>query len=106
MKFVIETSHPGESAWWLVDDDRRVLAWAGRTFADPAHADEAAHEFRVGADDPDFRVHEQAGGSWWWTAWSPDGVRVAVSGESFLSRDAAHDAAGRVRARARVAIGP
>jgi hypothetical protein len=56
MKFVIETNLASQPAWWLVDDDEdRVLAWAGRTFVSLAYADQAAHDFRVNADDPDYR---------------------------------------------------
>lgn len=51
----------------------------------PAYADQAAHDFRVNADDPDYRVRTKAGGSWQW---------------------AARDAARRVRRQAGTAIGP
>jgi hypothetical protein len=107
MKFVIETNLASQPAWWLVDDDGdRVLAWAGRTFVSRAYADEAAHDFRVNADDPDYRVHAQSGGRWRWTAWRSSGIRVAVSGESYFSKDSARDAAQQVQRQACTAIGP
>ncbi len=66
----------------------------------------AAHDFRVNADDPDYRVRTKAGGSWQWAAWRPEGVRVAVSSDWFPSAGAARDAARRVRRPAGTAIGP
>jgi len=106
MKFVIESNLAGKPAWWLVDDEDQVLAWAGHTFVSLAYADQAAHDFRVNADDPDYRVQRQSGGRWRWTAWRSSGTRVAVSGESFFSRDVARDAARRVQRQACTAIGP
>ena len=32
MKFVIETNLATRPARWLLDDDNRVVAWAGRTY--------------------------------------------------------------------------
>jgi hypothetical protein len=106
MKFVIETNLASKPAWWLLDDDNRVVAWAGNTFVSLAYADQAAHDFRVNADDPDYRVHAKAGGRWRWTAWRSEGIRVAVSGDWFNSEDAARDAARRVQRQACTAIGP
>lgn len=106
MKFVIETNLASKPAWWLLDDDNQVVAWAGSTFVSLAHADQAAHDFRVNADDPDYRVHGRAGGRWRWTAWRSEGVRVAASGGWFRSQHAALDAARRVQRQASTAIGP
>ena len=106
MKFIIETNLASSPAWWLVDDDDHVIAWAGRTFVSLAHADQAAHDFRVNADGPDYRVSTRAGGKWQWTAWRPEGARVAVSGDGFPSEEAAYDAARRVQQQAYTAIGP
>ncbi|MGH3507758.1 MAG: hypothetical protein ACRDO2_11195 [Nocardioidaceae bacterium] len=106
MKFIIETNLASKPAWWLLDDDNRVVAWAGRTFASLAHADEAAHDFRINADDPDYRVHARTGGPWRWAAWRTEGIRVAVSGGGFPSEEAARDAARRVQKQARTAMGP
>jgi hypothetical protein len=106
MKFVIETNLASKPAWWLLDDDDRVLAWAGRTFVSLAYADQAAHDFRVNADDPDYRVQAGAGDRWRWTAWRSEGVRVAASGYSFTSEAAARDAARLVKRHAGTAIGP
>jgi hypothetical protein len=87
-------------------DDSRVVAWAGRTFVSLAYADQAAHDFRVNADVPDYRFRGKAGGGWRWTAWRPEGIRVAVSGDWFPAEDAACDAARRVQERAGTAMGP
>jgi hypothetical protein len=106
MRFIVETNVASRPAWWLLDDDDRVVAWAGQTFASLGYADEAAHDFRVNADDPDYRVHAKAGGRWRWSAWWPEGVRVAVSGGWFPSAAAAHEAARRVQHQACTAIGP
>jgi hypothetical protein len=106
MKFVIDRNLASQPAWWLVDDEDQVLAWAGRTFVSLAYADQAAHDFRVNADDPDYRVRAGSDGRWRWTAWRSSGIRVAVSGESFLSKDIARDAARQVQRRACTAIGP
>lgn len=106
MRFIIETDLASCPAWWLVDDDDHVVAWAGRTFVSLAFADQAAHDFRVNADDPDYRVHAGAGGSWRWAAWRPEGVRVAVSGDWFPSAGVAREAARRVQRQAGTAIGP
>jgi hypothetical protein len=106
MKFVIEANLESRPAWWLLDDDNQVVAWAGRTFASLAHADQAAHDFRVNADDPDYRIHTRSGGSWRWTAWRSEGVRVAVSGDWFPDEAAARNAARRVQQQACTAIGP
>jgi hypothetical protein len=106
MKFVIGTNLACEPAWWLLDDDNRVVAWAGRTYPSLAYADQAAHDFRVNADDPDYRVRRKRGGRWQWTAWRPEGVRVAVSGGWFISEASALSAARRVQQQACTAIGP
>ncbi|WP_439939131.1 hypothetical protein ACS3YM_05830 [Nocardia sp. N13] len=106
MKFVIETNLASEPAWWLLDDDNRVVAWAGRAYPSLAYADQAAHDFRLNADDPDYRVQVNTAGSWQWTAWRPEGIRVAVSGDRFSSEAAARSAARRVQQQACTAIGP
>lgn len=106
MRFVVETNLASHAAWWLVDDENHVVAWAGRTFVSLAYADQAAHDFRVNSDDPDYRVRPGAGGEWQWGAWRPEGVRVAVSGDWFPDAEAARDAARRVRQLACTAIGP
>lgn len=106
MKFVIDKNLASKPAWWLVDDDDRVLAWAGRTFFSLGAADEAAHEFRVGPDDPDYRVYEESGGTWRWAAWQTATNRVAVSGQTFLSKRKAVHAALAVRQQASTALGP
>lgn len=106
MKFVIETDPGSGPAWWLVDGDRHVVAWAGRTFDNLAHADEAAHDFRVQPEEPEYRVHAKVGGRWWWTAWRAGGIRVAVSGGWFPSEESARVAALQVQGEAGTAIGP
>ena len=106
MKFVIETNLASKPAWWLLDDDNRVVAWAGKTFVSLADADQAAHEFRVNVDDPDYRFHAKAGGRWRWSAWHAAGIRVAVSGDWFLSEDDARNSARRVQQQAVTAMGP
>jgi hypothetical protein len=106
MKFVIEMNLASKPAWWLLDDDSRAVAWAGRTYLTLAHADQAAHDFRVNADDPDYRVQSNSGGRWQWTAWRPEGIRVAVSSDWFASEVAARAAARRVQNQACSAIGP
>ncbi|HET9899450.1 MAG TPA: hypothetical protein VFR46_00025 [Actinomycetes bacterium] len=106
MKFVIETNLASQPSWWLVDNDDQVLAWAGTTYISVAYADQAAHDFRVNAVDPDYRVHARAGSSWWWTAWCSEGVRVAVSSEPFPTERAARDAARIVQQEASTALGP
>ena len=106
MKFIVETNMESNPAWWLVDDDDHVVAWAGQTFASLAHADQAAHDFRVTADEPDYRVRAKASGRWRWDAWRPEGIRVAVSGDWFHSEKAARDAARLVRQQCCTAIGP
>ena len=104
MKYVI-ASRSRKPAWWLLDDDR-VIAWAGRTFVSLAQADLAAHDFRVNADDPDYRMQVRSGGRWRWTAWDLEGVRVAVSGDWFPDESAARDAVRRVQQQAGTALGP
>jgi hypothetical protein len=106
MKFVIEMNLLNRPAWWLVDDDDQVLAWAGRTFATLGHADQAAHDFRVNPDDPDYRVHTATGGRWRWTARRPEGARVAASVDLFASEAAASTAARHVQQQACTALGP
>lgn len=106
MRFVVETVEGSRPAWWLHDEQDRVIAWAGRTFADLAHADQAAHDFRVNPDDAEYRVQVGTDGRWRWTAWHPGGLRVAVSGDWSADEEAARDAAGRVRQQAGTAIGP
>jgi hypothetical protein len=108
VKFVINTDLAGSPGWWLVDTDDhdRVLAWAGRTFVSLAYADQAAHDFRVNCGDPDYRFHARASGGWRWTAWRPEGVRVAMSGEWFITQHAAREAARQVQELAGTAIGP
>jgi len=106
MKFVIERNLASKPAWWLLDDDNRVVAWAGRTFVSLAYADQAAHDFRVNADDPDYRVHARTGGRWRWTAWRSEGIRVAISGDWFPTEGTARAAARRVQRQAGTAIGP
>jgi hypothetical protein len=106
MKFVIDTNLASKPAWWLLDDDSRVVAWAGRTYLSLASADQAAHDFRVNTDDPDYRVQTNNRGCWQWTAWQPEGIRVAVSGDWFTSEVAARAAARRVQEQACTAIGP
>ncbi len=105
MKFVIEKNLASKPAWWLLDDDNRAVAWAGRTFVSLAYADQAAHDFRVNADDPDYR-QAKIGDHWRWTAWRSEGVRVAVSAGWFPDERAARDAARRVQLQAGTAIGP
>lgn len=105
MKFVIETNLASKPAWWLLDDDAHVVAWAGRTYVSLAHADQAAHDFRVNAGDPDYRVQVKGKG-WRWSAWRPEGVRVAVSGEWFPDERAARAAARLVQREAGAALGP
>lgn len=106
MRFVIEKNLASKAAWWLLDDDGRVVAWAGRTYLSLAHADQAAHDFRVNADDPDYRIESKTSGRWQWTAWRPEGIRVAVSGDWFASEAAARVGARRVQHQACTAIGP
>jgi hypothetical protein len=106
MKFVIEMNLSSRPAWWLVDDDHRVVAWAGKTFSTMGQADEAAHDFRVNADDPDYWVQPATGGRWRWTAWRPEGARVAASVDLFASEDAASAAARCVQQQACTALGP
>lgn len=106
MKFVIEVNQASRATWWLVDDEDRVLAWAGTTFFNLAYADEAAHEFRINADEPEFRIIADAGGRWSWAALCSAGTSVAVSGRSFSSQDKAYDAARHVQLQACTAIGP
>jgi uncharacterized protein YegP (UPF0339 family) len=105
MKFVIETNLASKAAWWLLDDDRAV-AWAGTTYLSLTDADQAAHDFRVSADDTDYRVHVKSGGQWRWTAWHSEGTRVAVSSDWYADEDAARNAARRVQQEACTAIGP
>jgi hypothetical protein len=106
VKFIVEENLASRPAWWLLDDDKVVVAWAGRTFASLAYADQAAHDFRVNADDPDYRVHAGPHGRWRWTFWRSEGARVAVSGAWFASEDAAREAARHVQRHAVTAIGP
>ena len=80
---------------------------AGRAgLAEDIVADQAAHDFRVTADEPDYRVRAKASGRWRWDAWRPEGIRVAVSGDWFHSEKAARDAARLVRQQCCTAIGP
>ena len=74
MRFIIETNLASKPAWWLLDDDNRVLA--------------------------------KTGGRWRWTAWRPEGVRVAISADWFPSEEAARHAARLVQQQACTAIGP
>jgi hypothetical protein len=106
MRFIIETDRANSPTWRLVGDDDRVIAWAGRTFVSLAYADQAAHDFRVSAEDPDYRVNSRAGGDWQWAAWHPEGVRVAVSGDWFPREQDARNAARQVQQQACTAIGP
>lgn len=104
MKFVVETNLASMPAWWLLDDDH-VVAWAGRTFLSLAHADQAAHDFRVDAGAPDYRIQAQARG-WRWSAWRSGDTRVAVSARWFPDEQAAREAALLVQQRAGDALGP
>lgn len=106
MRFVIGLNLACKPVWWLVDEDDRVLAWAGRAFASLAYADQAAHDYRVNADDPEYRVQARASGVWRWTSWRPGGTRVAISGDWYPSERAAREAAERVQLLAGTALGP
>jgi hypothetical protein len=106
MRFLIEADLASRPSWWLVDDGDRALAWAGTTYVNMAYADQAAHDFRVNSADPDYRVHVKAGSRWWWTAWGAEGVRVAVSSETYPTQQAARDAARTVQQEASTALGP
>jgi hypothetical protein len=105
MKFAVGRNLASKPAWWLVDDDERVLAWAGRTFVTLAYADQAAHDFRVNAGHPEYRFHPRSSGVWRWTAWESE-IRVAISMHGFPNEHTAREAAARVREHARRAIGP
>lgn len=106
MRFVVRKDLAPEPAWWLLDHPDHVIAWAGRTFATLAHAEQAAHEFRIGAEVPDYRVQARPGGRWWWTAWRTERDRVAVSADWFGSEAEARAAALRVQGAAGAAVGP
>lgn len=86
----------GQPSWWLYSGNNEMVAWAGETFPSTYNAQRAETAFKVGAKTARYDIYQDVGGSWRWRAWRGSD-KVAASGESFSSRYAAEQAAGRVR---------
>lgn len=106
MLFVVEADASGRASWRLLDVDRRVVASGGHSFASLGLADQAAHDFRVGAPETAYAVRGHDADRWSWAAWRPDGTRVAVSSGQFPDELSARSAAEGVRHALATAIGP
>ncbi|QIX25176.1 hypothetical protein ncot_00180 [Nocardioides sp. JQ2195] len=104
-RFIVTETQSGSPSWWLYSGNNEAVAWAGETFASSYNAKRAAAAFKVGAKSARFDVYLDSGGSWRWRAWRSSD-KVASSGESFSSRNAAEQAANRVRDNAGGAFGP
>jgi uncharacterized protein YegP (UPF0339 family) len=105
MRFSVGNTKGGKPSWWLYSANNRMVAWAGETFASRANAIRAAASFKAGAAAARYDMYEDDAGSWRWRAWRSSD-KVASSGEAFSSREAAQQAAERVRDQAGTAEGP
>lgn len=106
LRFVVKDNAVKQPAWWLVDPDGVVLAWSGHTFATLAHADHAAHDFRVDGHSCRFRLERSAYGRWRWVAWRAGEVRVAVSSVWSADRATARESLEQMLPLLALAIGP
>lgn len=98
LSFSIMNTLAGRPAWWLHAPGGYLVAWSGAPFVDDAAAREAAGVFQDRAHAARFEVYVDTGGKFRWRAWSR-AVRVAESGEWFVSRSEAQRAADDVRQR-------
>ncbi|GCD19316.1 hypothetical protein CTKZ_08780 [Cellulomonas algicola] len=103
MYFKIANTQSGAPSWWLYANNNRLVAWAGETFDSTSNARRAAAAFKSGAFTARYEVYTDAGGAWRWRAWRSSD-KVAASGESFSSKNAAQDAAENVRRNAGNAV--
>lgn len=106
MLFVVGPDATGQVCWRLLDRRRHHVASAGRTYVSLGHADQAAHEFRVGAEAWEYACVQRETGRWSWSARRGDGSRVAVSAGDFPDEPSARSAAESVRHALATAIGP
>lgn len=105
-RFLVELDQADDPTWWLLDRERRIVAWSGQGFPTLGHADRAAHEFRVQPRAPLYRVHRRSDDLWWWSAWASDGARVAISGAWFHTEASAGAAAAAIPSLVSAALGP
>lgn len=82
-----------------------MVAWAGTTFTDNTRATRAAEAFRSGADTARYEVYQTSSNEWRWRARRSSST-VAYSGQSFVTRDDAENAADAVRRNATEASPP
>lgn len=104
LDFAIMNTLAGRPAWWLHASGGYLVAWSGSAQASEDEAIEAASAFKAKAHGARFEVYVDAGGKFRWRAWSR-AMRVAESGEWFVSRTEAQRAADDVRLRAGQATG-
>lgn len=106
MLFVVGPDATGRACWHLLDGDRRHVASAGQTYASLGHADQAAHDFRVGTPATAYSCRRHDTGQWSWSVRRGDGTHVAESAGLFPDELSARSAAESVRHALATAIGP
>jgi uncharacterized protein YegP (UPF0339 family) len=98
-RFKVGYNQGGKGTWWLYGANGKLVAWAGESFASLANAQRSATSFRLGASTARYDVYQDASSAWRWRAWRGSD-KVAASGESFVSRSVAQEAADMVRRHA------
>jgi uncharacterized protein YegP (UPF0339 family) len=105
MRLIVGTHYAGQVSWWFHGENRRVVAWAGRTFGSVRDAKRAAEDFKRSASITEFDIYEGTRASWRWRAWWAEQI-VAVSANGFTTTQNARRAAEYVKANATTSEGP
>jgi uncharacterized protein YegP (UPF0339 family) len=104
VKFVVDLGRGAHPTWRLYSGIVMV-AWAGTTFGDNTRANRAAEAFRSGADTARYEAYLTSSNEWRWRAWRSSST-VGYSGQSFVTKDDAENAADVVRRNATDATPP
>jgi len=104
MKFVVDLGR-GANPTWRLYSGIVMVAWAGTTFRDNTGATRAAEAFRTGADTARYEAYQTSSNEWRWRARRSSST-VAYSGQSFVTKDDAENAADVVRRNATEASPP
>jgi uncharacterized protein YegP (UPF0339 family) len=99
MRLTVGTHYAGQTTWWLIGQNNRVVAWARRTFDSVTGAGKAADDFKMRSAAAEFEIYDGARGSWRWRAWHAQ-QRVAISANGFTTKQNARRAAENVGANA------